>query len=166
MKLTTLAVSSVLALAVSATASAHPPGPPHHDPTCQSPRAKAALAKYDANKNGRLDRDERRAMRDDKRQAALAKYDANGDGRLDDKERARLHHDKTVEHFDEIDTSGDAEISRAEADAACGPLKYRFDRVDADGNGSVSWSEFESAVKKKRARKGRRGPPPHRAPAD
>jgi Ca2+-binding EF-hand superfamily protein len=49
------------------------------------------LEKYDKNANGKLDDDDREAMRKERRAesvaAALKKYDKNGDGKLDDSER-------------------------------------------------------------------------------
>ena len=53
-------------------------------------RAKV-LEKYDKNANGKLDDDERQAMRKERRAenaaAALKKFDKNGDGKLDASER-------------------------------------------------------------------------------
>ena len=53
-------------------------------------RAKV-LEKYDKNANGKLDDDEREAMRKERRSenaaAALKKFDKNGDGKLDASER-------------------------------------------------------------------------------
>jgi len=50
-----------------------------------------ALEKYDKNANGKLDDDEREAMRKERRTentaAALKKFDKNGDGKLDASER-------------------------------------------------------------------------------
>jgi Ca2+-binding EF-hand superfamily protein len=50
-----------------------------------------ALKKYDKNANGKIDDDEREAMRKERRAesaaAALKKFDKNGDGKLDDSER-------------------------------------------------------------------------------
>ena len=47
------------------------------------------IAKYDANKNGKLDPDEREALRKDfakDKDGELKAYDTNTDGKLDDKE--------------------------------------------------------------------------------
>lgn len=56
------------------------------------------LEKYDKNANGKLDEDEREAMRKDRRAegvaAALKKYDKNGDGKLDDSEREAAKADR------------------------------------------------------------------------
>jgi hypothetical protein len=64
---------------------------------------KAALEKYDKNKDGKLDEEERAAARaerggskggDDARKAALEKYDKNKDGKLDEEERAAARADR------------------------------------------------------------------------
>ena len=58
------------------------------------------LAKYDVNKDGKLDAKETAAMRSDlnrereEKVAMLAKYDKNKDGKLDDKEKAAMKADQ------------------------------------------------------------------------
>lgn len=115
---------------------------------CKAKWRAEKLARYDANQDGRLDRDEKRLMRAERHREALARYDANGDGRLDRDERAKKKRDRRAAHFARLDTNGDGEISRTEADAACGPLKHRFDTVDTDRSGAISPAEFE-AVKRR-----------------
>ena len=60
-------------------------------------RAKA-LEKYDKNANGKLDDDEREAIRKERRAenaaAALKKFDKNGDGKLDASEREAAKADR------------------------------------------------------------------------
>jgi hypothetical protein len=60
-------------------------------------RAKV-LEKYDKNANGKLDDDERAAMRKERRAegvaGALKKFDKNGDGELDDSEREAAKSDR------------------------------------------------------------------------
>ena len=69
-------------------------------PKEQKPPSKAALEKYDANKDGKLDEAEAAAMKaaiaakaKATREANLAKYDANKDGKLDDSEKAAMKAD-------------------------------------------------------------------------
>lgn len=50
------------------------------------------LKKYDKNGNGKLDEDERAAMKKD-REEELKKYDKNGDGKLDETEKAAMRED-------------------------------------------------------------------------
>ncbi len=63
---------------------------------------KQALAKYDANGNGRLDESELAKMkadaaaRDAKYKQALAKYDANHNGKLDPEELAKMKEDEII----------------------------------------------------------------------
>ena len=85
----------------------------------------AVLQKYDTNGDGKLDDQERAAMRADwkakreaKHQEMLAKFDTNKDGKLDQNERAVMR--------DERATSA-------------------FQKMDKDGNGSISLDEFKQA---------------------
>lgn len=63
--------------------------------------SKAALAKYDTNKDGKLDDAEKAAMKADRaakakstKEANLAKYDVNKDGKLDATEKAAMKADQ------------------------------------------------------------------------
>ncbi len=134
-------------------------------PKCLPPGIKVLVPKYDTNKNGKLERNEMRALHRDKRAAALKKYDKDNDGKLSAKERANLRHGKMVEHFEELDRNRDAEISKAEANGSCTPIEHFFGRIDSDNDGKITWTEFAAAAKKFRPpghRHGRR-PPPHHA---
>lgn len=58
------------------------------------------LEKYDTNKNGVIDPEERIAMKKDKlarHEERLKKYDKNGDGKLDDTEKAVMRADEKAE---------------------------------------------------------------------
>jgi len=81
----------------------------------------AMLQKYDTNGDGKLDDQERAAMRTDlkakweaKRAEVLAKYDTNKDGKLDDQERAVMRAERAEEVFKKLDTDGNGQISLAE----------------------------------------------------
>src|SRR5215212_7713822 len=67
------------------------------DKKADKPHAKV-LEKYDKNGNGKLDDDEREAMRKERRSenaaAALKKFDKNGDGKLDAGEREAAKADR------------------------------------------------------------------------
>lgn len=72
-----LCISGLVAVAADGEKKAKP---------AANPRAKA-LEKYDKNANGKLDEDEREAMRKDREAEAIKRYDKNGDGKLDQSER-------------------------------------------------------------------------------
>ncbi|HMJ67058.1 MAG TPA: hypothetical protein VK615_17070 [Candidatus Binatia bacterium] len=66
------------------------------------------IEKYDTNKDGKLDKSERQAMRKD-RESDLKKYDKDGDGKLDKSERkaARADQRKSDENTKPVEKSGD-----------------------------------------------------------
>jgi hypothetical protein len=53
----------------------------------EAPRRENLLEKYDKNKNGKLDPDEREAVRKDREAERIKRFDKNGDGKLDEKEQ-------------------------------------------------------------------------------
>jgi Ca2+-binding EF-hand superfamily protein len=81
----TLSVSGFVALAAD--------GDKKEKRAADNPRVKT-LEKYDKNSNGKLDEDEREAMRKDRQAEALKKYDKNGDGKLDASEREAAKADR------------------------------------------------------------------------
>lgn len=98
-------------LAFTCTVSfAEDPKPEHKE---KGP-SKAALEKYDANKDGKLDEAETTKMNADKeaaKQARLAKYDTNHDGKIDKDEKA-------VEDADKEKAKAEKEKAKAEKQAA------------------------------------------------
>src|SRR5438093_2212209 len=58
-------------------------------PTVPSSREEI-LKKYDKNGDGKLDEEERAALRKDREADLLKKYDKNGDGKLDENERQAM----------------------------------------------------------------------------
>jgi len=124
--------------------------------SCINKRMTSRLLRLDANKDGKIDRDEHKSARAARVKAMLHKYDADGDGKLSETERQQKHHDRLVARFEQLDSNGDAEISSAEAALACGSIKHHFAKVDADSNGVVTWTEFEAAAKQGRHRFGGR----------
>jgi hypothetical protein len=59
-------------------------------PEGQRPDRAAQIKKYDKNNDGKLDDDERAAMRKDREAEMLKRFDKNNDGKLDDEERAAM----------------------------------------------------------------------------
>lgn len=79
------------------------------------------IQKYDTNKDGKLDDQEKAAMRADfkakheaRHQEMLAKYDTNKDGKLDETERQVMIDDRAAEIFKKLDTNNDGVISLQE----------------------------------------------------
>ncbi len=79
------------------------------------------LQKYDTNKDGKLDDQEKAAMkadfeakREQRKAEMLAKFDTNKDGKLDDNEKAAMRDARATEAFKRLDTNGDGQISLEE----------------------------------------------------
>ena len=111
-----LIVASAALVGLTATAFANHPMPP---------RKAAMLAKFDANKNGTLDPDEklqrreaRKALRAKKRTAMLARFDANKDGSLDKQERTVMRDQRIESRFAKLDANADGVVTLAEMKAA------------------------------------------------
>ena len=82
------------------------------------------LEKYDTNKDGVLDANEKAVMRTDfqakraaKKAERIAKFDKNGDGKLDATERAEMKATMSAERFAKLDTNKDGVISLQEFQA-------------------------------------------------
>ena len=67
-------------------------------------------------------RTEMKAKWEARKQEMLAKYDTNKDGKLDASERAVMREDLTVKAFEKMDTNKDGQISLDEFKAARGKL--------------------------------------------
>ncbi len=139
---------------VSSTAFAGPGGPDGRrgpgfamSEECRTQMFQQKLAAFDRDGDGQLSRDERRAMREQKKAQALADFDANGDGRLDREERKALHVSRASERFGQIDANGDDQISQDEAQNSCSPLSAHFDEIDTNEDGVIKWKEFSIAAK-------------------
>ncbi len=108
----TLASMSLAFAGIAAADSTANPGSAEH----QARRAEI-LAKYDTNKDGKLEPAERAAMRADMKAKMLAKYDTNGDGKLEPAERAVVRADFAAKRFAKMDTNGDGVVTLAEMQA-------------------------------------------------
>lgn len=54
----------------------------------ETPRRNSIMEKYDKNKDGKLDEEEREAVRKDRQAERIKRFDKNGDGKLDEQEEA------------------------------------------------------------------------------
>lgn len=88
----------------------------------------AFVQRYDANGDGRLDDDERRAAREAVRDGWRQRFDRNGDGQLDEQERRAMREQMRSEN----------EPFRQMRE------NWLLGQFDADGDGSLSESERES----------------------
>lgn len=96
----------------------------------------------------RMTPEERRAER-------MKQFDANGDGRLDRDERLAMRRDNLDRRMKRMDSDGDGKISRQEA--AGGRIGQRlladFDRADVNRDSFISRDELERAADELRARR-------------
>lgn len=88
----------------------------------------AVLEQFDADKDGKLDEDERKAAREamqakreEARKKMLEEFDANDDGKLDENERKAMHAAMKAKRealVEKYDSDGDGKLSREEIKAA------------------------------------------------
>ena len=72
------------------------------------------IAKYDADKDGKLNAEESAAMRKAMQEERLAKYDKNKDGKIDDEERKAEMADREAAMIKKFDKDGDGKLSEEE----------------------------------------------------
>ncbi len=76
-----------------------------------------AFADKGAAGKGAAGNDDRRAEHEQRRAEMLAKYDANKDGKLDEQERQQLRADMIAEEFTRLDVNKDGVLSKEEFSA-------------------------------------------------
>ena len=146
-------------------------GGPGHDGWSRG----GVLEKYDANKNGQLDPDEKAAFerdREARREEFVKRFDTDGDGKLSEaeKEAAREQyphmghgrhgaemHQRMLEKYDtnkngQLDPE-EKEVARRDREARRAEMLKRF---DADGDGKLSDSEREAMREEFRKEHGER----------
>ena len=132
--------------------------------------AAARFARMDADGNGEVTREERRAarkaMRQERRADRFSRMDADADGSITEAEMRAFASDRAARRFVRLDRNGDGAVALSEiedrragrhhrdghkhARGSRGPLTAdkvearvmkRFDRIDADGDGVVTLQE-------------------------
>ncbi len=95
----------------------------------------------------RMTPEERRAER-------LKEFDKNGDGRLDRDERTAMRQANVLRRMERMDKDGDGKISRDEASRPLGQrLLADFDHQDANHDSFISREELEQAILDRQARR-------------
>lgn len=104
-------------------------GPGGHD-------KEAFLEKFDTNENGKIDEDERPAIKaamEERRAAMIAEHDTDGSGDLNEDEKKAMRAAMILKHFD-ADDSGDLDAEeQAKADAAMERRKKMHKRRGGKG---------------------------------
>lgn len=113
------------------------------------------LARFDADGDGTLSDEERRAMIESMRAERMAQIDKNGDGEVDADERldAMLASRRGRRLAERFDADGDGTLSDAERQAAMDDMaqreaereQRRIDQYDTDGDGVLSAEEEAAA---------------------
>jgi hypothetical protein len=134
-----LALLGVVVVALSALPGFAASQEQERAPEVRNPRYREILERWDKDGDGRINDDERAAMKE----ALVAKHDADGDGQLNDAERAAA-----VE-------AGDLPRRRPAGGVARGAREKRLlEKFDKDGDGQLSEEERQAAreaVQKRRA---------------
>lgn len=153
MKLT----SVVVAIATCAFANAEPPKGEGKGP--KGPRGggrpvpAAILEKFDADKDGKLNAEERKAAGEARKAEMLKKFDKDGDGKLNEAERKAAGEARRAEFMKKFDKDGDGKLSDDEKAAMRKAMPPRGERR---GKGKPG----EDGRKKGQGKKGGEKPAP------
>jgi hypothetical protein len=131
------------------------------------------LEKYDANKNGQLDPDEKAALdrdREARREEFTKRFDTDGDGQLSDAEKeaaraqfprkghGRYGREMRGRMLEKYDANKNGQLDPEEKEAAGRDREARraefMKRFDTDGDGKLSESERETMREEMRKEKG------------
>ena len=130
------------------------------------------LKKYDKDGDGKLNDEERTAMRADRDKAMLEKYDADKDGKLNNEERMKMEAENprrgmggpppTAEEIKTYDKNGDGKLEGDEATALReARMKAMTEKYDTDKDGKLSDEERQKMFEDFRKNGGGgRGPRP------
>jgi len=128
---------------------------------------KNLIQTLDANKDGKVSRDESSKAAVERANRRFDQLDADKDGFITqaeidaarDKMRSEVRGEMSrrgAENWKAADKDGDGAISRSEAEAGMPMLFRRFDQLDANKDGKISRDEMPQG---KRMDDGRKGPP-------
>jgi Ca2+-binding EF-hand superfamily protein len=143
----------------------------HHGPH-HAEFHKKMLEKYDADKDGKLSKEERGEAKEEMkkhmqemRAKRIKRFDADGDGKLNEEERAKAHEEMKKRHSDR--KPGDRKPGAGRPDGAKRPggpgprspefRKKMLEKFDADGDGKLSEEERAKARKEFHSKRGKRG---------
>lgn len=162
-----LAMAAAILLVSSASALA---GDRHQDrhKNHSAQKSQRMLEKFDANRNGVLDPDEREAMREAKKQRRgkhrmgykmkMKRFDKDGDGKLSPAEKQAMKaamEQRRADMIARFDSNRDGQLDPAERQAARRAMfeeraGKRFDRMlarhDSNRDGALSATEIDAAV--------------------
>lgn len=93
------------------------------------------LAKFDKDKDGKLNEEERKAAMEARKAEMLAKFDKNKDGKLDEDERKAAMEARKAEMLKRFDKDGNGELDDEEKKAARAAMTKRGGRPDGKGKG-------------------------------
>ncbi|WP_417211527.1 EF-hand domain-containing protein [Antarctobacter sp.] len=152
MKSSALMVSGALVVVMGTAGIASAHGKGYGDRGPRDAGMEEMFEQIDADKDGKITKDEMEAFRTARFEAA----DTDGDGKLSQDEMTAARDARRVERMktmvDRLDTDGDGLLS-AEELAAGGPKRgpdAMFDRLDADKDGALTMEEMQQARGKMR----------------
>ncbi|MFT6181607.1 MAG: DnaJ-domain-containing protein 1 [Akkermansiaceae bacterium] len=147
--------SVVVAIATCAFANAEPPKGEGKGPKGPRGGGRAVpaevLAKFDADKDGKLNAEERKTAMEARKAEMMKKFDKDGDGKLNEEERKAAGEARKAEMMKKFDKDGDGNLSDDEKAAMRKAMPARGDRR---GRGKPG----ENGRKKGQAKRGGKRP--------
>ena len=139
MKIPTLITALALSITVAAVADETAQAKPRADRSSRAETTESWFAKYDANKDGQITKDEYRGS-----MTFFTAYDADKDGKLTVDEVKNAKGASNRPSFRSLDTDKDGFVTRQEWNGT----QEEFDAVDLDNDGV--WSKADLSIEKHR----------------